>query len=69
MKNAKDQGPVVQSIVRLTSSLRGQLLKCFATLLPNTLKIFVEKMIEAFAMPKLLTFFQQKYWHILDINV
>ena len=26
------QGPVVQSIVRLTSSLRGQLVKCFATL-------------------------------------
>ena len=26
------QGPVVQSIVSLTSSLRGQLVKCFATL-------------------------------------
>ena len=25
-------GPVVQSIVSLTSSLRGQLVKCFATL-------------------------------------
>ena len=25
-------GPVVQSIVRLTSSLRGQLVKCFTTL-------------------------------------
>ena len=25
-------GPVVQSIVRLTSSLRGQLFKCFTTL-------------------------------------
>ena len=57
-------GPVVQSIVSLTSSLRGQLVKCFvkcfATLLPNTLKFFVEKMREAFAMQKLLTFFQQK---------
>ena len=26
-----EQGPVVQSIVRLTSSLRGQLVKCFKT--------------------------------------
>ena len=26
------QGPVVQSIVSLTSSLRGQLVKCFAAL-------------------------------------
>ena len=44
----KYQGPVVQSIVILTSSLRGQL---------------VEKMTEAFALQKqkLLTFFQQKY--------
>ena len=30
------QGPVVQSIVSLTNSLRGQLVKCFMTLLPNT---------------------------------
>ena len=28
----KLQGPVVQSIVSLTSSLRGQLVKCFMTL-------------------------------------
>ena len=28
----KDVGPVVQSIVSLTSSLRGQLVKCFTTL-------------------------------------
>ena len=27
-----DLGPVVQSIVSLTSSLRGQLVKCFTTL-------------------------------------
>ena len=26
-------------------------------------------MIEAFALQKLLTFFQQKYWRISDINV
>ena len=39
----RNQGPVVQSIVSLTSSLSGQLVKCFTTLLPNTLKFFVEK--------------------------
>ena len=63
-RNARVQGPVVQSIVSLTSSLRGQLVKCFTTLLPSTLKFFVEKMREAFALQKLLIFFQQKYWHI-----
>ena len=44
------QGAVVQSIVSLTSSLRGQLLKCLTTLLPNTLKFFVEKMRDSFAL-------------------
>ena len=53
-----DQGPVVQSIVSLTSSLRGQLVKCFTTLLLNTLIFFVEKMREAFTLQKLHTFFQ-----------
>ena len=41
-------GPVVQSIISLTSSLRGQLVKCFTTLSPNTLIFFVEKVREAF---------------------
>ena len=31
-RNSILQGPVVQSIVSLTSSLRGQLVKCFTTL-------------------------------------
>ena len=64
--NNADQGPVAQSIVSLTSSLRGQLVKCFMTLYPNTLIFFVDKMGEALALQKLVTFFQQK---ILDINV
>ena len=51
------------------SSLRGQLVKSITTSLLNTLIFFVEKMREAFAMQKLLTFLQKKYWHILDINV
>ena len=51
---------VVPSIVSLTSSLRDQLVKSLTTLLPNTHIFFVEKMREAFALQKLLTFFQQK---------
>ena len=35
-------------------------MKCFTTLLLNTLIFFVEKMREAYAMQNLLTFFQQK---------
>ena len=31
-QQAMNLGPVVQSIVSLTSSLRGQLIKCFMTL-------------------------------------
>ena len=50
------QGPVVQSIVSLTSSLRGQL-KGFTTLQPYALIFFVEEMRKAFALQKLLTFF------------
>ena len=64
-----DLGPVVQSIVSLTSSLREHLVKYFTTLLLNTLKFFVEKMRNAFAVQKLLTYFQQKYCQIADVNV
>ena len=32
IKMQKELGPVVQSIVSLTSSFRGQLVKCFMTL-------------------------------------
>ena len=39
-----NQGPVVQSIVSLTTSLRRQLVKCMPTTLSNTLLFFVEKM-------------------------
>ena len=49
------------------SSLRGQLVNCFTTLLPNTLKFFVEKMREAFALQKLLTFFITKNIGIFKI--
>ena len=36
--------PVVQSNVSLMNLLRGQLVKCFRTLLPNITIFFVEKM-------------------------
>ena len=36
-------GPVVQSIVSLMSSLRGQLVKCFTTLLSNILTFLLKK--------------------------
>ena len=58
--NFNSLGPVVQSFVSSTSSLRGQLVKCFTTLYLNTLIYFVEKMREAFALQKLLTFFSTK---------
>ena len=60
LKLLENQGPVVQSIVNLTSSLRGQFIKSFTSLYPNTLKFFVAKMREAFALPKLLTFFSAR---------
>ena len=49
-------GPVVQSIIGLTSSLRGQVFYDFIT---KSTDIFVEKMREVFALQKLLTFFKQ----------
>ena len=55
-----DQGPVVQGMVSIASSLRGQLVKCFTTLIPNTLIFFVEKMREAFARKTFSHFFNRK---------
>ena len=39
----KKLGPVVQSIVSLTTLLKGQLIKCSATLLPKTLIFLLKK--------------------------
>ena len=66
----QNQGPVVQSIVSLTSSLRGQLIKCFSVLrLYNQThwNFLLKKWEKLFQLQKLLTFFQQKYWHIWEI--
>ena len=54
------QGPVVQSIISLTSSLKVISLAVLADSIHNILIFFAEKMWVAFAMQKLLTFFQQK---------
>ena len=65
------QGPVVQSVVRLTSSLRVISLTVLADSIHNILIFFAEKMWVAFALQKLLTFFQQKFQHIcvsIDAN-
>ena len=56
----QDQGPVVQSIVSLTSSLRAISLTVLAGSMHNILIFFAEKMWVVFALQKLLTFFQQK---------
>ena len=53
-------GPVVQSVVSLTSSLRVISLPVLADSIYNILIFFAEKMWVAFALQKLLTFFQQK---------
>ena len=63
-----EQGPVVQSVVSLTSSLRVISLTVLADSIYNIMIFFAEKMWVAFAMQKLLTFFQQKFQHILAIN-
>ena len=57
-------GPVVQSVVSLTSSLRVISLTVLADSIYDILKFFAEKMWVAFALQKLLTFFQQKNFSI-----
>ena len=62
------QGPVVQRVVSLTSSLRVILLTVLADLIDNILIFFAEKMWVACALQKLLTFFQQKISAYLRIT-
>ena len=64
----KDQGPVVQSVVSLTSLLRVISLTVLADSIYSILKFFAEKMWVAFALQKLLTFFQQKISAYLRIT-
>ena len=62
------EGPVVQSVVSLTSSLRAISLTILADSIYNFLKYFAKKMWVAFALQKLLTFFQQKISAYLRIT-
>ena len=64
----KIQGPVVQSVVSLMSSLRVISLTVLADSINNILIFFAEKMWVAFALQKLLTFFQQKHSEYLHIT-
>ena len=64
----KYQGPVVQSVVSLTSSLRIISLTVLADSIYNILIFFAEKLWVAFAVQKLLTFFQQKLSAYLRIT-
>ena len=61
------RGPVVQSVVSLTSSLRVISLT-FSGFNIQYSDIFAEKMWVAFAVQKLLTFFQQKISAYLRIT-
>ena len=61
-------GPVVQSAVSLMTSLRVILLTVLADPIHNILLFFAEKMWVAFALQKLLTFFQQKISEYLRIT-
>ena len=67
-ENILNQGPVVQSVVSLTSSLRVILLTVLADSKHNILIFFAEKMWVAFTLQKLLTFFQQKISAYLRIT-
>ena len=64
----KVQGPVVQSVVSLTSSLRVISLTVLADSIHNILIFFTEKMWVAFKLQKLLTIFQQKISAYLRIT-
>ena len=62
------QGPVVQSVISLRSSLRVISLTVLEDSIHNILIFFAEKMWVAFALQKLLTFFQQKISAYLRIT-
>ena len=61
-------GPVVQSVVSLTTSLKVISLTVLADSIYNILILFAEKMWVAFALQKLLTFFQQNISAYLRIT-
>ena len=60
------QGPVVQSVISLTSLLVVKMLTVLVSMISNSPGTFAEKMWVAFANAKLLTFFQQKILAIFN---
>ena len=68
----RDQGPVVQSVVCLTSSLRVISLTVLADSIYNILIFFAEKNVSSFCTAKAThIFFSKKFQHIcvsLDVN-
>ena len=65
-----NQGPVVQSIVSLTSLLSGQLVKVFYYFITKYTDIFFLKNERSFCHAKPFhIFLNKKYKHTLDINV
>ena len=69
LPSLKVQGPVIQSMVSLTSWLRGQLLKCFTILLPNTLIFLLKKWEKLLQCKSFSHFSNKKYWAISNIYV
>ena len=65
---SKGLGPVVQRVISLMSLLRIISLTVLADSIYNILIFFAEKMWVAFALQKLLTFFQQKISAYLRIT-
>ena len=63
------QGPVAERVVSLMSSLRVIALTVLADSVYSILIFFAEKMWVAFAVQKLLTFFQQKISAYLRITL
>ena len=67
-KLIKVLSPVVKNVVSLTSSLRVISLTVLEDSIDSILIFFAEKMWVAFALQKLLTFFQQKISAYLRIT-
>ena len=70
LANSVDQGPVVQSVLSLTSSLRIISLTVLTDSVYNIMIFFAEKMWVAFARKSYSHFFSKKFQHIcVSLNV
>ena len=65
----ENQGPVVQSVVSLTSSLRVILLTVLADSIYNILKFFAEKNVSSFCIAKATHIFSAKYFCIFAYHL